>query len=274
MGFRFRKSINIGKHFRLNISSKGIGYSYGVKGMRHTVSADGKHKTTYSIPGTGISYTDTQSANTTRKNPSPKSSRGPLKAVIFTTLIVLCFSLAWEMFLNFNQGEIPPPPEVPAETDPVPEIYFTDSGTLFLSISGTAEINLELHNTTLTPDDFIVCNDNAVAVSVTYGDDNGENIMYSISALSPGVANIFVESSDGTIKSDTVQVIVDAPETMKVYYNTDYDNDNSYSSEYILNTSTKKAHKPNCSYAPSSYSGNYKKSSYVPYDYERCDHCH
>lgn len=57
MGIRFRKSINLGKHFRINLSSKGIGYSYGVKGYRHTVSADGKEKITTSIPGTGISNT-------------------------------------------------------------------------------------------------------------------------------------------------------------------------------------------------------------------------
>lgn len=56
MGFRYRKSINIGGGFRINLSKSGIGYSWGVKGARFTKKANGGTRTTYSIPGTGISY--------------------------------------------------------------------------------------------------------------------------------------------------------------------------------------------------------------------------
>lgn len=56
MGFRYRKSINLGKGFRVNISKSGIGYSYGVKGARITKTANGRTRQTLSIPGTGISY--------------------------------------------------------------------------------------------------------------------------------------------------------------------------------------------------------------------------
>ncbi|MDY3692969.1 MAG: DUF4236 domain-containing protein [Dysosmobacter sp.] len=59
MGFRFRKSINLGGDFRINLSKSGVGYSYGGKGFRVTKRADGKTQTTVSIPGTGISYTET-----------------------------------------------------------------------------------------------------------------------------------------------------------------------------------------------------------------------
>lgn len=55
MGFRFRKSINLGG-FRINLSKSGIGYSFGVPGMRYTKKAKGGHRATLSIPGTGISY--------------------------------------------------------------------------------------------------------------------------------------------------------------------------------------------------------------------------
>lgn len=55
MGFRFRKSINFGP-FRLNFSKSGVGYSVGGKGFRVTKKAGGGHRTTASIPGTGISY--------------------------------------------------------------------------------------------------------------------------------------------------------------------------------------------------------------------------
>ena len=53
---RFRKSINLGGGFRINISKSGVGYSWGTKGMRFTKTARGTTRNTYSIPGTGLSY--------------------------------------------------------------------------------------------------------------------------------------------------------------------------------------------------------------------------
>lgn len=57
MGFRFRKSINLGNGFRVNVSKSGVGYSWGTKGVRFTKTATGKSRKTVSIPGTGLSYT-------------------------------------------------------------------------------------------------------------------------------------------------------------------------------------------------------------------------
>ena len=54
MGLRFRKSIKLGG-LRINFSKSGIGYRYGVKGLRYTKTANGKDRITASIPGTGIS---------------------------------------------------------------------------------------------------------------------------------------------------------------------------------------------------------------------------
>lgn len=65
MGWRYRKSINLGGGFRINLSKSGIGYSWGTKGYRVTKTATGQSRTTYSIPGTGISYVAT---NTTPRN--------------------------------------------------------------------------------------------------------------------------------------------------------------------------------------------------------------
>lgn len=58
MGWRVRKSVNLGLGFRINLSKSGIGYSWGGKGFRITKKADGGTRTTYSIPGTGISYVE------------------------------------------------------------------------------------------------------------------------------------------------------------------------------------------------------------------------
>lgn len=63
LGYRFRKSINLGGGFKINLSKSGIGYSWGIPGMRYSVSANGRERQTYSIPGTGISYVEEGSSN-------------------------------------------------------------------------------------------------------------------------------------------------------------------------------------------------------------------
>lgn len=56
MGVRFRKSINLGKGFRINMSKTGPGFSWGGKGFRITKTAKGNIRGTAYIPGTGLSY--------------------------------------------------------------------------------------------------------------------------------------------------------------------------------------------------------------------------
>ncbi|MGN1370190.1 MAG: DUF4236 domain-containing protein [Aristaeellaceae bacterium] len=66
MGFRFRKSVKLGKHTRINLSKSGVGVSTGVKGFRVGVGPRGV-RTTASIPGTGVSYTKQHSLKGTQK---------------------------------------------------------------------------------------------------------------------------------------------------------------------------------------------------------------
>ena len=65
MNFRtgFRKSFKIAPGVRVNVEKKGIGVSTGVKGFRYSVNTSGQRRTTASIPGTGLSYTNTSSRN-------------------------------------------------------------------------------------------------------------------------------------------------------------------------------------------------------------------
>lgn len=67
MGFKYRKSINLGGGFRINVSKSGIGYSWGYRGYRVTKTAKGTIRKTVSLPGTGISFVD--ESNKVRKNP-------------------------------------------------------------------------------------------------------------------------------------------------------------------------------------------------------------
>ena len=56
MGLRFRKSINLGKGVKVNLSKNGIGYSVGTKGVRISKTAKGTTRKTLTLPGTGLSY--------------------------------------------------------------------------------------------------------------------------------------------------------------------------------------------------------------------------
>lgn len=80
MGTRFRKSINLGP-FRINLSKSGIGYSYGVKGLRYTKTANGRNRVTTTIPGTGFSHVSETSsrrpkAKMTTRNNSTTNQQG------------------------------------------------------------------------------------------------------------------------------------------------------------------------------------------------------
>ena len=92
MGFRFRKSLNIGKILRVNFSKSGIGYSIGVPGARLSRSAKGDVKTTYSIPGTGISYTPDKPKNKTAKKKNSVEQESDtmrmIKQIVFFILMV------------------------------------------------------------------------------------------------------------------------------------------------------------------------------------------
>lgn len=56
MGLRYRKSINLGKGFRINMSKTGPSFSWGGRGFRITRSANGNIRGSAYIPGTGIAY--------------------------------------------------------------------------------------------------------------------------------------------------------------------------------------------------------------------------
>lgn len=79
MGFRFRKSINLGGGFKINLSKSGVGYSFGGKGFRVAKTAKGKVRTTASIYGTGLSYSKEFGLNGRKKGASNASHTSPSK---------------------------------------------------------------------------------------------------------------------------------------------------------------------------------------------------
>jgi hypothetical protein len=57
MGWRWRKSINVGGGIRAILSRKGVGWSWGIPGFRIGKSADGSTWVSVGIPGTGLYFT-------------------------------------------------------------------------------------------------------------------------------------------------------------------------------------------------------------------------
>ena len=82
MGFRFRKSINLGGGFKVNLSKSGVGYSWGTKGARITKTAKGTKRTTLSIPGTGISYVSETSGKKHTQNRGTQTQSSQIKPAI------------------------------------------------------------------------------------------------------------------------------------------------------------------------------------------------
>lgn len=66
MGLRFRKSIKLSDHLRLNLNKKSIGLSAGTKGARFSVNSRGKRTSTVGIAGTGLSYSTTSGGKKSR----------------------------------------------------------------------------------------------------------------------------------------------------------------------------------------------------------------
>ena len=74
MAWNYRKSVRLGRGGRINLSKRGLGFSYGIPGFRITKSANGRVSRTRSIPGTGFYNRETISSPTNKKQKSNKNS--------------------------------------------------------------------------------------------------------------------------------------------------------------------------------------------------------
>lgn len=72
--FRFRKSIKIAPGVKLNLNKNSRSITFGGKGAHYTANSNGSRTSSFGIPGTGLSYVDTQSKRSlcfkNRKNKS------------------------------------------------------------------------------------------------------------------------------------------------------------------------------------------------------------
>lgn len=244
MGLRFRKSINLGKHFRINLSSKGIGYSYGTKGYRHTVSADGKERITTSIPGTGLSNVETVT-NKKRK----RSSGIKLLPFILAAALIMCLMVYYWVYESYNSPRIPPKNEssenIGSSALNTDNQYFdfSDTMTFFVTEGKTEYINCQLKD--VSSDDVVISNENSDIAAISVSNTVNDVMTIAIQGISPGNAFFTLQSSDGEKVSDKLCIVVE-----ELYpHKTTIGADNGL---YIINTSSGIFHLPDCSYLPDS----------------------
>lgn len=77
MGAYFRKSIKIAPGVHLNLSKRGTGVSFGVKGAHISYSPTGRVTKTVGIPGTGIYFRDVESPHSKSASNASSPSTPP-----------------------------------------------------------------------------------------------------------------------------------------------------------------------------------------------------
>jgi len=84
MGWRWRKSANVGGGVRINTSQSGVGCSWGVPGFRIGKSAFGNWWISVGVPGTGLSLYRVigrrRESETAPEYPAPEHGQPPKSA--------------------------------------------------------------------------------------------------------------------------------------------------------------------------------------------------
>lgn len=81
MGYRFYKSVSVGKGMRVGVSKSGLGVSAGVKGFRYSAHSSGRTRRTTTVSGTGLSHSSYGSSGRAKvpsRTAAPKSHQAPV----------------------------------------------------------------------------------------------------------------------------------------------------------------------------------------------------
>lgn len=86
MGLYFRRSRKILPGVRMNLSKNGVGFSFGTRGARYSISPTGRRTTSLGIPGSGLSYRTSAGAKkrvplNSSKFASPTKQNSPSSAL-------------------------------------------------------------------------------------------------------------------------------------------------------------------------------------------------
>ena len=88
MGLKFRKSVKVAPGVKLNLNKKSTSVTFGGKGAHYTVSSTGKKTKSVGIPGTGLSYVETEHINSKKSKAS--SSKPKQKEKVKSSHVLGC----------------------------------------------------------------------------------------------------------------------------------------------------------------------------------------
>lgn len=96
MPFRFRRTLSLGRFFRINIGKKSVSTRIGPKGFGYTSGMAGKRITT-GIPGTGLSFTKKLDANdiSPPEIPDRRSAADRLPFIAKLAILAAIIALFW-----------------------------------------------------------------------------------------------------------------------------------------------------------------------------------
>lgn len=217
MGLRFRKSIKLGKHTRLNLNKKSFGVSFGGKGARFTLNSKGRRTSTFGIPGTGLSYTTTSGGKEKSRSKSKAkgrkvrgSSTGAAKpsgclivaACIGIIFIMICLVMAVVIGKNKNgNGSSVTLEWTQSDISVNSKAYIPN---LYLKVDGKKANEI-------SPPEIQISNNDICKIE--YKDSNYAQVIYEIISLKDGFADI-TATYDG-VTSEPVTITVDMGEKVE-----------------------------------------------------------
>ncbi len=285
MGTRFRKSINLGKYFRINFSKSGVGYSMGTKGFRISKTSNGRTRTTLSVPGTGISnVTETKSTcNSIKTSVSKDSITFWIRALVIILVFVflLLFLSRCNVFAFFTR---------------TPSISFPSGSTISVRVGEDYIVRVEYTDSVSSPNDIQLIADPSY-VRIFSNNTKYDYIEYRIIGLNPGSCNIYAVYGDeqtehrkvivspalpapSTVPSTSMDTSAAFPESdqSNTTLETDLPVDTTQAVEpivyYVVNTATKTMHKPGCPYEPTDNRSVYFfRNDAIEAGFIACRHC-
>lgn len=217
MGLRFRKSIKLGKHTRLNLNKKSFGVSFGGKGARFTLNSKGRRTSTFGIPGTGLSYTTASGGKKKSRSKSKAkgrkvcgSSTGAAKpsgclivaACIGIIFIMICLVMAVVIGKNKNgNGSSITLEWTQSDISVNSKAYIPN---LYLKVDGKKANEI-------SPPEIQISNNDICKIE--YKDSNYAQVIYEIIPLKDGFADI-TATYDG-VTSEPVTITVDMGEKVE-----------------------------------------------------------
>lgn len=214
MGFRFRKSIKLGKNAKLNIGKKSVGFSVGGKGARYTVNSSGRRTKSVGIPGTGLSYTTTSGGR--KKSRSKSKAKGgkargsftsaakpsgclTIAACIGIIFIMICLVTAVVIGKNKNSNDSSVTLEWTRSDISVKSKAYIPN--LYLKVDGKKANEI-------SPPEIQISNNDICKIE--YKDSNYAQVIYEIIPLKDGFADV-TATYDG-VTSDPITITVDMGE--------------------------------------------------------------